>query len=93
MTLREKQIYLQAILKFGGQSQLIQTAEECGELITEIMKYENGRSKDILRVAEELVDVEIMVGQMRCLLDPYADHMQQEKERKLKRLQKMINDR
>ena len=52
---------------YGLESQLNQTTEECGELITAINKFRRFGNKDTLY--EEKADVEIMLGQLKYLLN------------------------
>lgn len=58
----------QIFQKWGYNSQVRMMIEECGELIVALAKYgraENGSNAE--QVIEELVDVEIMLGQMKVM--------------------------
>jgi len=65
--MNEKKLYTQAIHKWGMNAQLDMMVEECAELIQAIQhskRHRVGRE-----IHEELADVEIMLGQMRCIFD------------------------
>ena len=83
-----KQLYAQAIEKFGIDSQLNILIEECSEIIKEVCKRKRGydNTDDL---AQELVDVEIMIGQMRVV---FGDEMDKWKKIKLKRLKRLIEN-
>lgn len=51
---------------YGFKSQTDKAVEEMGELITAIIKWkQSGMYEDYLHMTEELVDVEIMVQQLK----------------------------
>lgn len=58
---------------YGTDNQLGQTTEEAAELIQAISKYNRapagGRSHEIDHIAEEIADVEIMLKQLKILLN------------------------
>jgi Rod binding domain-containing protein len=60
-------LYEQAVKKWGNASQLLQTIEECSELIKAIVKMLN-REGSITDVIEEAVDVQLMLNQLRAML-------------------------
>ena len=72
-----EELYKEAIKKWGEISQLDMVVEECAELIKSIQKLKrmdyNGRGNHILSsVAEEVVDVSIMLEQMNLIFDKHA---------------------
>ena len=80
---------LGALNTFGPSHQRKMCIEECAELIDALAKYDRGRAeaKDVIT---ELADVSIMVEQMAMLYG--EEEFKAEKERKLKRLQKKIDE-
>ena len=60
-----------AIETWGAAAQIDMCIEECAELIDALCKYKRGRCSDD-HVAEEIVDVTIMVTQMAALFDTAA---------------------
>lgn len=81
--------YKQALQAFGCHHQRMMCIEECAELIDALAKYDRGRA-DTKDVITELADVCIMVEQMAMLFG--KGEFEKEKERKLKRLQKKIDE-
>ena len=79
-----EEIYKKAIRFYGHQSQMIQTCEECGELIMEISHFMRKKTT-IYNLAGEVADVEIMCAQMRLLVGSEA--VDRAKAAKLDRLQ------
>lgn len=71
--------YLNEIaLTHGLDAQLEQTVEECSELILAIQKYKRHGKKDdgfdtyyLAHIGEEIVDVEIMVDQLKILIEGF----------------------
>ena len=73
-------------LHHGLDDQLRQTMEECSELILAICKYnrqqtdmETIKQYNLNRICEEIVDVDIMINQLKILIehfdyDKYTDH-------------------
>lgn len=67
-------------LHHGLDGQLNQTIEECAELILEIRKYKRCIEEDevdtikqyrLTRICEEVVDVDIMVQQLKVLIETF----------------------
>lgn len=76
-----------ALEKWGADAQIEMCIEECAELIDALCKYRRGRCGQE-HVAEEIVDVVIMMGQMSILfdlhlLDEWFDRKQQRLREKL----------
>jgi NTP pyrophosphatase (non-canonical NTP hydrolase) len=86
---REK-LYLNAILKYGLDKQIMTLFEECGELIDAMAKTYRGRStqEDVIT---ELADVSIMVEQLAAFYG--TDRFEAEKERKLERLKNKLESK
>lgn len=87
---KEKRIelYKNALNKWGELPQVTMVYEETGELTSALAKYQRGRFTDD-EVITELADVSIMVEQMAILFG--YEKFEQEKERKLKRLEERLN--
>ena len=81
-------VYKRALEKFGVGAQIGMVFEEMSELQKELCKYMRGK-KNIQEIAEEVADVEIMLGQMRELFD-INQLVEEEKGRKIKRLEKLL---
>jgi len=78
----QKTLYALALSRWGTESQWRMLQEECAELIAAINQMERCRVP-IEDVAEELADVEIMLGQARLMVGDLVDVA---KQKKLKRL-------
>ena len=61
-------IYQKAVETFGQAAQKRLLIEECSELITAICHHFRGRATDD-QVIEEMVDVQLMLNQMRVLIN------------------------
>ena len=89
MTNVEKRIMIEAIERFGEDRQLVKCCEERAELTQAICKkFDRGPGADFETeaVVEELADVEIMLEQLRLILDVDPELEQRWRERKLRRL-------
>lgn len=83
------EIYKLALDKWGIEAQIGMLAEECGELLSAVNKFNRSRcSRD--DVLTELADVSIMVEQLSLIYGGY-DKFLEEKDKKLTRLLKRIN--
>lgn len=87
--LDEKNIYRQAIEKWGAESQIYMLFEEMSELQKEICKNKRGKA-NFHRIAEEIADVEIMIGQMKLLFS-IKDAVENFKKYKLERLKDRLD--
>lgn len=87
--LDEEDIYDKAIEKFGTSNQLIVAIEELSELqkaITKILRYKNDESGKLIGdIQEEIIDVEIMIAQLKKIYsdDDFYKVMKNVKLRKL----------
>lgn len=85
-----------AIEHYGVESQLNKVQEELGELITAISKW---RNKDVflIEVVDEIVDAEIMIAQLKLILEKIyeieiSEDIEKRTEYKLNRLKQRIED-
>ncbi len=84
----EMTVYQRAIAQWGEDAQLKMVLEEMSELQKEICKLWRGKdNRDA--IAEEAADVEIMIGQLKVMLNIVED-VRQHKRNKLLRLQKRL---
>lgn len=90
--LERKNLLIQAIEKWGEQSQLDMCIEECSELIKAIIKSRRASGKEwvgkVKEIQEEVADVEIMIEQMRLMLD--ANEINRIKHAKMERLKNLL---
>ena len=91
-------VYRNAIEKWGKESQFEQLIEECSELIFSIQKLKRtdrfNLPTDVVidcidNLHEEFVDVQIMMNQIRLLLD--SDKLEKIHKKKMKRIRKRLN--
>lgn len=81
-------VYQRAIAKWGEDAQMKMVLEEMSELQKEICKLWRGKdNKDA--IADEVADVEIMLGQLKVMLDIGRD-VEEHKRTKLLRLQQRL---
>lgn len=88
------QICIQAVDKYGQDSQFEMMVEECAELIKAVQKMKRATpgvdSLECLReLIDEIADVEIMLHQMRYLIGD--EEIDKQKDKKLERLQIRLN--
>jgi hypothetical protein len=86
----EKAVYKKAIATWSQGSQIIITFEEMAELQKELCKCLRGEA-NTGHIAEEIADVEIMLGQMKLLFD-IEEMVESYKRHKLIRLGERIED-
>ena len=86
-----EEIYNQIISIRGKEAQMYKLTEECGEYIAALNQFKDGRVT-MSELLEEIVDVEVLVEQMRIIFDERIDEWHKIKERKLRRLRDMINE-
>lgn len=81
-------VYREAIAKWGEDAQMKMVLEEMSELQKEICKLWRGKdNRDA--IAEEVADVEIMLGQLRVMLE-ISEDVDRHKKEKLLRLQRRL---
>jgi len=92
---REDLIYRKCIEKWGVTPQLDQTIEESAELIQAINKFKRQRG-DFEIVVEEVVDVQIMINQVKVILSNiYGESCIENKykeiwDKKIERISKIV---
>lgn len=86
--MNEAEIYSSAIKLWGEMSQKLMVIEECAELISSLCKQFRGRVDDS-KVTEEAVDVQLMLNQLRFMLND-ADKWNEQMKFKLDRLESRI---
>lgn len=85
----EKQVISEAIERYGEERQLVKCCEEMAELTQAICKrFDKGPGCDFdtEAVVEELADVEIMLEQLRIILEIDPALEARWRERKIRRL-------
>ena len=88
MDSKTKLIFEQAIRTYGKESQMKMVLEEVAELQKEICKLWRGRD-NVQAIAEEVADVEIMLDQLKLILDREED-VQRFREKKITRLKERL---
>jgi NTP pyrophosphatase (non-canonical NTP hydrolase) len=86
----KQEIYADAIKTFGVPSQVDMLIEEMAELTQALLKYRRGRMGAIDNVYEEVVDVEIVLAQLKTIMPP--SNLKYWEEIKLARLQERIEN-
>ena len=81
-------IYKKAISSFGKADQIIVAIEECSELQKELTKALRGKV-NLLGIAEEIADVEIMLEQLKLIFDNRQE-VEKFKNAKIVRLNKTL---
>lgn len=89
--MHEMSLLQRAIAKWGEDAQMKMVLEEMSELQKEICKMWRGKdNRDA--IAEEVADVEIMLDQLKLMLDiPYQ--VEQHRQNKLQRLQERLEEK
>lgn len=89
--MHEMSLLQRAIAKWGKDAQMKMVLEEMSELQKEICKMWRGKdNRDA--IAEEVADVEIMLDQLKLMLDiPYQ--VEQHRQNKLQRLQERLEEK
>ena len=88
-SLNEKEIYRQALNKWKDK-QIVMVFEEMAELQKELCKSLRGKENRV-EIAEEIADVEIMLGQMK-LYYGIEEGVKRHKELKLKKLEERVKE-
>jgi hypothetical protein len=92
-----QEIYKLAAEKWGNAKQLIKAIEELSELQKELCKVINTPNvQTILRIAEEVADVEIMLEQIHFIFsfrdEKFSELVDANKDMKLERLENRLKD-
>ena len=85
------QIILKAIQVFGVKSQFEKADEECIELSLAIKRFLSKRPNAMDNLIEEIADAEIMIDQLKIMIEKNAE-IELMKEFKLLRLEKKLNE-
>lgn len=89
--MHEMSLLQRAIAKYGKDAQMKMVLEEMSELQKEICKMWRGKDNREA-IAEEVADVEIMLDQLKLMLDiPYQ--VEQHRQNKLQRLQERLEEK
>lgn len=95
----ETEIYEEALDKWGEDAQIQMVIEECSELIQALCKgYRNGLKSEYKSILEEMVDVEIMLAQLKILMqkrfriDGVSGRLVGYKLEKIYRLKEMLEE-
>lgn len=89
---KRKELYQKALKLWGPTAQVFMLMEEIGELMQAVSKYYRKPSAENKEhLAEEIADVEIMLEQMRVVLDVKEKDIQKQKKHKLDRLLIRVN--
>lgn len=82
-------VFEKAMITFGETAQIDMTIEECAELIVALNKLKRGLTlQHFVNVYEEVIDVEIMINQLKEMLpNTMTDVL---KEEKISRLEELI---
>ena len=93
--MNEEELYRKAIEKWGIDSQIKMAIEEMAELIQVLAKYgRNINGVNIPDILEEIVDVEIMLKQLKMIFlntEDLKNFYSDFKKDKLQRLEKLLN--
>lgn len=84
----KNKVYKQALGKWGKIPQVIMLFEEMAELQKELSKNLRGKENRV-EIAEEIADVEIMLGQMKLLFN-IEEGVERHKQLKLQRLEERL---
>lgn len=87
----KNELYYELIEKFGAENQILKCIEELNELgqaLCKITSRENSKIKATRNVIEEIADVEIMLEQIKLILDIDEKEVKRMKSFKLHRTAK-----
>lgn len=91
--MEKEEIYRKLLTKFGTSNQILKLAEECAELAQAAIKLAVGPANTgAVSFVREMVDVEIMLEQIKQLLDDpvFVKFHADRKEEVLKNLEKLL---
>lgn len=91
----DQEMFGMAIIKWGTDLQCQMVIEECAELIMAVSKLRRGKAGDLFNLMEEIIDVEIMLGQAKLIVDTLVTNAPWERIKKEKRdrLERMLNEK
>lgn len=90
-TKKDQELFKSAIAKFGVEHQIAIFTEECAETLVAMSKYRRKHAGSNA-VVEELVDLSIMIAQMRLIYDPLDTEFDVMYKYKIKRLQNILEE-
>ena len=86
-----RELFKSIVKKFGIEAQIAIFTEEVGELLVAISRHRRHRGNED-EVVEELVDLSIMIGQMRTIYDPDNIKFHEIYKSKIDRLNKLLKE-
>lgn len=87
----DEEIFLNMIEKFGNEHQINIFTEECAEVLFAISKHRRGLA-GVNSVVEELVDVQIMINQLKLIYDPNGTEFPPIYKYKINRIKKLLEE-
>jgi NTP pyrophosphatase (non-canonical NTP hydrolase) len=84
-------LYERLIAKNGDSMQLDIAVEELSELTKEIIKYKRGKG-DLIGIAEEIVDVLIMIDQVKMICNVREEDIERWRKCKIEYIREMAAD-
>jgi hypothetical protein len=87
--MNEQEIYRKAVELWGAGFQMDMAIEECSELIHAVCKLRRGQGSE-MKVMEEVVDVCIMMEQMKYIFDRDGSLFQKIHAERMDRLESII---
>lgn len=85
--------FIEALIqKYGVETQVLVAVEEMSELQKALLKNINRNSKNLSEVKEEMVDVSIMLEQLRYIYKISNREFATIKKNKIERTEKRLND-
>ena len=85
--------FIEALIqKYGVETQVLVAVEEMSELQKALLKNINRNSKNLTEVKEEMVDVSIMLEQLRYIYKISNREFSTIKKNKIERTEKRLND-
>lgn len=91
-TKKDQELFKSAIAKFGVEHQIAIFTEECAETLAAMSKYRRKHAGSNV-VVEELVDLSIMIAQMRLIYDPLDTEFAAIYNYKIKQLEKLLKEK
>ena len=89
--MKNKDLFEQAIEKWGTGFQHIMVMEECAELIKECSKQLRGRG-EYNKIIEEMADVSILIDQLKVMHGISEEEFENVCDKKIQKLVKMLDD-
>ena len=93
MKKRERELFQQALDRWGFSTQILVLLEEMAELQVELVRYLNRGTERLSlgKIDEEMADVELMIDQMKLVFNN-EPKMAEIRKVKLKRLRRLLKD-